>query len=59
MKTIISKNEYKRRNNEYNKKKYNSEITKEKYRNQLRNEGELPKKEWAFISSFFFLGIIN
>ena len=45
MKTIISKDEYKRRNNEYNKKKYNSEMAKEKYRNQLKNEGKLPKKE--------------
>ena len=45
MLTIISKEEYKRRNNEYNKKKYNSEIAKEKYRNQLKNEGKLPKKE--------------
>ena len=45
MLTIISKDEYKRRNNEYNKKKYNSEMAKEKYRNQLKNEGKLPKKE--------------
>ena len=37
MKTIISKDEYKKRNNEYNKKKYNSERAKEKYRNQLKN----------------------
>lgn len=36
MKTIISKNEYKRRNNEYNKKKYY---------NKLKLEGKLTKKE--------------
>lgn len=36
MSTIISKNEYKRRNNEYNKKKYQE---------KLREEGKLPKKE--------------
>lgn len=36
MSTIISKNEYKRRNNEYNKKKYQE---------KLKEEGKLPKKE--------------
>ena len=45
MKTIISKDEYKRRNNEYNKKKYNSERAKEKYRNQLKKRGKLLEKE--------------
>ena len=34
--TIISKDEYKRRNNEYNK---------EKYKEQLKLKGKLPKKE--------------
>ena len=36
MSTIISKNEYKRRNNEYNKKKYQE---------KLKEEGKLSKKE--------------
>ena len=45
MKTIISKDEYKRRNNEYNKKKYNGERAKEKYRNQLKKRGKLLEKE--------------
>ena len=36
MKTIISKEEYKRRNNQYNKKKY---------REQLKAQGKLTEKE--------------
>ncbi|WP_195926796.1 DNA-binding response regulator [Sarcina ventriculi] len=36
MKTIISKDEYKRRNNEYNKKKYHS---------KLKKDGKITKKE--------------
>ncbi|MBU5323576.1 LuxR C-terminal-related transcriptional regulator [Sarcina ventriculi] len=45
MKTIISKDEYKRRDREYQKKKYDSEKAKIEYKNKLRKEGKLTKKE--------------
>ena len=45
MKTIISKDEYRRRKRERNNKAYNSEEAKEKYKNQLKQDGKLTKKE--------------
>lgn len=56
MKTIISKDEYRHRDREYQKKnyKYDSEKAKEKYdsekakiayKNKLRKQGKLTKKE--------------
>ena len=47
MKTIISKDEYRRRDREYQKKnyKYDSEKAKEKYKDKLKQTGKITKKE--------------
>ena len=47
MKTIISKEEYKRRDREYQKNNYSydSKKAKEKYKNKLKIEGKLTEKE--------------
>ena len=45
MKTIISKEEYKRRDREYQKKNYDSEKAKEKYKSKLKKKGKITKEE--------------
>ena len=45
MLTIISKDEYKRRDREYQKKKYDSAKAREKYQDQLKKDGKITKKE--------------
>ncbi|NFN46906.1 DNA-binding response regulator [Clostridium botulinum] len=45
MSTIISKNEYKRRDRVYQKNVYDSEKAKAKYKDQLKADGKLTKKE--------------
>jgi hypothetical protein len=45
MKTIISKDEYKRRKRLRNKKLYNSKKAKEKYKDKLIKNGEITKEE--------------
>ena len=45
MKTIISKDEYKRRKRLRNNKSYNSEKAKEKYKDKLKESGKITKEE--------------
>ena len=45
MKTIISKDEYKRRKRLRNNKSYNSEKAKEKYKDKLKENGKITKEE--------------
>lgn len=45
MKTIISKEEYKRRDREYQKKNYDSKNAKAKYKNKLKQSGKITKEE--------------
>ena len=45
MKTIISKEEYKRRKRLRNNKSYNSEKAKEKYKDKLKENGKITKEE--------------
>ena len=45
MKTIISKEEYKRRDREYQKKNYDSKNARAKYKNKLKQSGKITKEE--------------
>lgn len=45
MLTIISKDEYRRRDREYQKKNYDSEKAKEKYKDKLKQTGKTTKEE--------------
>ena len=45
MKTIISKDEYKRRKRLRNNKSYNSEKAKEKYKDKLKESGKITKED--------------
>lgn len=43
--TIISNNEYKRRDRSYHKKNYDSRVAKKKYQEQLKVQGKPTKKD--------------
>lgn len=45
MKTIISKDEYKRRKRLRNNKSYDSDTAKEQYKEQLQSQGKLAQKD--------------
>ena len=45
MLTIISKNEYRRKDREYQKKNYDSEKAKKKYKDKLKQIGKTTKEE--------------
>ena len=49
MKTIISKEEYKRRDRVYHKNNYDSEKAKKNYQEQLKAQGKLTEKERIFL----------